>query len=271
MDAEDARPVTPVGAPFLVHAEPPHHIQKDSGGKKEGEMKLQILVPVAILLCVALFVLIKVRKTEVDMEAKRSRFQNTKLRVTDDVLREYESDKVETQKRLDKVAIDSKTLEDEANKLKQKADEAKGKADACQGSKKSGVDEAAKVETQLNTLKAETNKEKEKWAKEVETLKQSLNSRSPVCDFLKPDAQAGSKLCAVEGKKEEPKKEEPKKEEPKKEEPKKEEPKKEEPKKEEPKKEEPKKEEPKKEEPKKEEPKKEEPKKEEPKAGAPKK
>lgn len=80
------------------------------------------------------------RKTELEKEEKRNRFYSTKLRVTNDVLREYESDKVEMQKKLDKVVIDAKALEEVANKLKVEAEETKGKAEACQGSKVGRID-----------------------------------------------------------------------------------------------------------------------------------
>lgn len=98
-------------------------------------MKVQVVVPMTICVSVVLLGIIRVRKTEQEKEDKRNRFQVTKLRVTYDVLREYQSDKLETQKLLDKTEIDKKTLEEQVNMLKAKADQATGVADDCQGRK----------------------------------------------------------------------------------------------------------------------------------------
>lgn len=99
------------------------------------KVQVQVLVPVTICVSVVLLGIIKVRKTEQDREDKRSRFQDTKLRVTYDVLREYQGEKVEMQKLLDKTDIAKKALEQEVNMLKAKADKAKADADICQGNK----------------------------------------------------------------------------------------------------------------------------------------
>lgn len=98
-------------------------------------MKVQVLVPVTICVSILLLGVIRMRKTEQEKENKRNRFQDTKLRVIYDVLKEYQSEKVETQKLLDTTEIDKKTLEDQVNVLKGKEDKAKGEADACQGLK----------------------------------------------------------------------------------------------------------------------------------------
>lgn len=93
------------------------------------------MVPVTLCVSLALLGITKVRKTEVEKESKRNRFQMTKLRVTYDVLREYENDKVEMQQRVDKLEIFRKTLENDVNTLKSRGEKAKVDVDACQGLK----------------------------------------------------------------------------------------------------------------------------------------
>ncbi|XP_039972622.1 neurofilament medium polypeptide isoform X2 [Xiphias gladius] len=228
-------------------------------------MKVQVWLPVTIVAIVALLALTKIRKKEQDKQDRRNRFQDIKLRVTHDVLGENQNEKAETQSRLDKTQSDHKALEEEVNMHQTKADKAKGDLDICQGGQKSARDELASSETEFSHLQAEINKEAASWKTEVETLKQQLEARSAVCDFLKKESQAASNLCGDEVNVEAPKQEQPKAEAPDQEEPKAEAPDQEEPKAEAPKQEEPKAEAPKQEEPKAEAPKQEEPKAEAPK------
>ncbi len=64
---------------------------------------------------------------------KRGRFHDIKLRVTHDVLTEYQTEKTETQNLLDKTQSEHKTLEEEVNMIQTKAEKAKGEVDICQG------------------------------------------------------------------------------------------------------------------------------------------
>ncbi|XP_044215887.1 pollen-specific leucine-rich repeat extensin-like protein 1 isoform X1 [Thunnus albacares] len=237
-------------------------------------MKLQLCLPVSIMVSVALVGVMKIRKKEHDRVDRHSRFEAIKLRVTHDVLGEYQSEKAVTQDLLDTAEKNVKALAEEVNTLQMKDTKKKGNVDTCQAGQKTARDELASAETDLNNLQAESSKEKAGWSTELATLKQQLETRSPVCDFLKPGQDSDKKLCveviAEAPKPEEPKAEAPKPEEPKAEAPKPEEPKAEAPKPEEPKAEAPKPEEPQAEAPKPEEPKAEAPKPEEPKAEAPK-
>ncbi|XP_070768330.1 uncharacterized abhydrolase domain-containing protein DDB_G0269086 [Enoplosus armatus] len=237
-------------------------------------MKVTLFLPMTIVVSVAVVGFMKVRRKEHDKEERQNKFEAIKLRVTHDVLGEYQSEKAETQNRLDQAQTEHKALEEVVNMLRTKADKAKGDMDICQGGQKSARDELATVQTEFDNLQAETEKEKTSWKTEVETLQQQLAAKSPLCDFLKTGSQAASTLCGeviVEAPKQgEPKADGPKQEESKAEAPKQEEPKAEAPKQEEPKAEAPKQEEPKAEAPKQEEPKAEAPKQEEPKAEAPK-
>ncbi|KAL7393555.1 hypothetical protein ABVT39_012766 [Epinephelus coioides] len=239
-------------------------------------MKVQLVLPVVIMTSVALMGVMKLRQKEQDKEDRRKRFQDIKLRVTYDVLQEYEGEKAQQQNLLEKTRSEEKALSEEVIKLQTRADKAKGDVDVCTGDQKSARDELAAFEADLSHLQADNDKEKTSWTAEVETLKQQLAAPSGVCGFLKAGApEEVSKLCGKEVAAEAPKQEEPKAEAPKQEEPKAEAPKQEEPKAEAPKPEEPKAEAPKQEEAKaealkKEEAKAEAPKQEEAKAEAPK-
>nr|XP_020462893.1 FK506-binding protein 3-like isoform X2 [Monopterus albus] len=184
-------------------------------------------------------------KREEEIEERRNKFLDIKLRVSHDVQKGYEGEKTDAQNIVDKAQATIKALEDEMPKLQGKADEMKGQADTCLGEQKSVKDQLATAEAELSKLKGETDKEAASWKTELETLNQQMAAQSAACKYLKKGSQEGSKLCGIEVKAEAPKQEEPKAEAPKKEEPKAEAPKKEEPKAEAPKQEEPKPEAPK--------------------------
>uniref|UniRef100_A0A3Q3MF97 Zgc:174935 n=1 Tax=Mastacembelus armatus TaxID=205130 RepID=A0A3Q3MF97_9TELE len=225
--------------------------------------KSPLLVPLIVLVSFALLATMNVRKKEQEKEDRQNKFQDIKLRVTYDVLRETEDEKAETQNLLEKTQREQKALEEKVHILHSEADKKKGEVDICQGGQDCLTNDITR------------------WRTEEETLKKQLAARSVVCDFVKTGSQEASKLCVNEVPKEEdpkaevlkkegPKAEAPKQEESKVDAPKQEEPKAEAPKQEEPKAEAPKQEEPKAEAPKQEEPKVEAPKQEEPKVDAPK-
>nr|XP_019948957.1 PREDICTED: neurofilament heavy polypeptide-like [Paralichthys olivaceus] len=222
-------------------------------------MRVQVLLPVTIVVSLILFGLIKVRRKARETEEKHSRFQDIKLRVSHDVLTEYETEITNQRQEIDRIQAEQKTTVEETHTLNVKADETKGKVDICEGDKKNPNTEHDS-NTEVDNLKEENDKEMAEWKKEVVSLKDQLKKPSAVCQFLKGQSKTASKLCAKEDSKEEeaPNKEEAKKEASKKEEAKEEAPKKEEAKEEAPKKEEAKEEAPKKEEAKEEAPKKEE-------------
>ncbi|KAF3839758.1 hypothetical protein F7725_018475 [Dissostichus mawsoni] len=208
-------------------------------------MKVIILIPVTIALSVALLGFTKIRKREHDRGEKQSKFQDVKLRVTNEMLQEYQSEVTEAKDHMQTTTADLKALTEEMKTLQSNADKAKNEADTCNGEKKIVADQLVSVETLLKNLQAELNTMQTGWTAEVETLKQQLAARSAVCDFLKAGSADASKLCGEEPKAEAPKPEEPKAEAPKPEGPKAEAPKPEEPKAEAPKPEEPKAEAPK--------------------------
>ncbi|XP_017280601.1 eukaryotic translation initiation factor 5B [Kryptolebias marmoratus] len=235
-------------------------------------MKAQLVLPVTLFASVILVGFIKIRKKEYDKEEKMNRFQDIKLRVTNDVLQEYQNEEIDRQKKLEKTQTDLKNVEEEVTMLQTKAEKTKGDADVCLGAQKTDADQVAASEANLNGIKAELEKEMAELTAEIDDLKKQLAGRSAVCNFLKEIPDPVKDMCGIKDEpkaqeqeqKAEPPKQEEKKEEPPKQEEKKEEPPKQEEKKEEPPKQEEKKEEPPKQEGKKEEPPKQEEKKEEP-------
>uniref|UniRef100_UPI0037E92A07 neurofilament heavy polypeptide n=1 Tax=Semicossyphus pulcher TaxID=241346 RepID=UPI0037E92A07 len=229
-------------------------------------MKLQLFLPLSIVASVILVGVIKMRKKEHDKEDRRSKFQEIKLRVTYDVLGEYQNERSHMESLLGIQETALKVLEEEFEPVKTKKDKAEGEVKACLSGQTVVSGELGVAEQDLNNIKADNEKQKTSWDTEVDTLKQKLAARSEVCNHLKPGSSAASQLCGGE----EVKAEAPKPEEAKAEAPKPEEAKAEAPKPEEAKAEAPKPEEAKAEAPKPEEAKAEAPKPEEAKAEAPK-
>nr|XP_020497655.1 pollen-specific leucine-rich repeat extensin-like protein 1 isoform X2 [Labrus bergylta] len=239
-------------------------------------MKVHLLLPLLIVVSVLVVGMIKMRKQEHDKENRLDRFQMIKLRVTYDVLVDYQNEKSAKQVQLEKAETEYNTLMVEYTTLKTKEDTAKGNEANCLTDKTSQKSVLDLVEKEFGDVKDNTEKESTGWKTEFETLQKQLAERSKVCNFVKPGSQS-SQLCGIEvplkpqeNKAEAPKPEEAKAEAPKAEAPKPEEAKAEAPKAEAPKPEEPKAEAPKAEAPKAEAPKPEEAKAEAPKAEAPK-
>ncbi|KAG7469479.1 hypothetical protein MATL_G00129400 [Megalops atlanticus] len=159
-------------------------------------MKLPILVMVASLLTSAvLAVFIFMKKKEMVLASKKSSFLDIKVRVTQDVLGEYQADVDKLQKQLD----DSNGLVTEL-KTQMGAGEAEAKklktaVEACQGEKKKVNDEITSIDGEQNNVKAQFDKGKEAWTKEIGDLKQQMAQKSKVCAFVKKDSQEGNKLC----------------------------------------------------------------------------
>ncbi|XP_074540527.1 uncharacterized protein LOC141801395 isoform X2 [Halichoeres trimaculatus] len=177
-------------------------------------MKIQLLLPLTIAVSVITVGVMKIRKKEHDNEVRKSRFQDIKLRVTYDVLAEYQNDKMAKQLLLQHAEEEQKILERDVNDLITKTDTAKKETDLCQSEKNSEQGVLEVVDKEFNEVKASTEKEKTEWMKETESLKKQLEARSPACAFLKPDSQSASKLCGgeAEAPKEEAKAKEPKEE-----------------------------------------------------------
>lgn len=94
-------------------------------------MKVQVFLPLTIVLSATLVVLIKMRQEEKEREDKRGNFMDIKLRVSEDVLREYASEKEQINQDID-TAKDEYKSTDEARKAGQEAaDKAAHEAATC--------------------------------------------------------------------------------------------------------------------------------------------
>lgn len=98
-------------------------------------MKVQLFLPATLLVSVALVAIIKFRDVEHVKENKRFTFEEIKLRVASDVLREYESEMSQMHNKLDTTRSESKKLEEEMKPAQEASDKAKTKTDACEGEK----------------------------------------------------------------------------------------------------------------------------------------
>ncbi|XP_013884984.1 pollen-specific leucine-rich repeat extensin-like protein 1 [Austrofundulus limnaeus] len=165
-------------------------------------MKVQLVLPLTILTSAMLVGFVKIRRKEVEKQEKLSRFQDIKIRVTSEVLQEYQNDQIEGQKHVEKAQSDTKSMEEEVDMLQTKADKTKGDADICLGAKKSDADQLAASETNLNNVKEESQKEMSDLKREVDELKKQLADRSPVCNVLKETPDPIKTMCGI---KDEPK------------------------------------------------------------------
>lgn len=98
-------------------------------------MRINILMVLSVLASLGMFWLVTRRKREEEREHKRSMFQSIKLRVTGDVLVEYESEAAKAQPRIEKVQGEVKKLEDEVTGALNKENDKKAEVNACENDK----------------------------------------------------------------------------------------------------------------------------------------
>lgn len=98
-------------------------------------MKVQVILPVSLVLSAALLGVMKIREKESNREIKKEDFENVKLRVTNDVLGEYTQELAETENLMKTTHTELTELEKEADELRTKTDGAKGGVDACDSAK----------------------------------------------------------------------------------------------------------------------------------------
>lgn len=96
-------------------------------------MKVQVLLPLTLVVSVALLGTLKLRRKQRDIEEKKNKFQDIKLRVTHDVLGEYLKESAERQTLLEKTQSEQDALQEEVNMVQVQADKAKGDVDICTG------------------------------------------------------------------------------------------------------------------------------------------
>lgn len=94
-------------------------------------MKVQVFLPVTIVLSALLVVLIKVRQGEKEKEEKRVRFMDIKLRVSEDVLREYANEKMQLNQDIDIAKDDYKNTQEGKKASQEAADNVMHEAGKC--------------------------------------------------------------------------------------------------------------------------------------------
>lgn len=95
----------------------------------------QLFIPATVLASVALVAVIRHRETQLEKEGKLFSFEEIKLRVASDVLREYMSEIHEVEDSLEKVNGELQRMEEEMNPYREESEKAKQKLDACQNEK----------------------------------------------------------------------------------------------------------------------------------------
>ncbi|XP_041649813.1 fibrous sheath CABYR-binding protein [Cheilinus undulatus] len=173
-------------------------------------MKGHLLLPLLIVVSVIVVGLMKIRQREHDRENRQDRFQTVKLRVTNDVLGDYQNEKTGKQLLVERAEVEIKKLNEDQEKLKTKEEATKVEADKCLADKTSEKSVLDTVLKEFTDVTAETKKEMASWKNEIEFLQKQLAARSKVCDYLKPGTTEVSQLCgtpAKEAKAEAPKEE----------------------------------------------------------------
>lgn len=96
-------------------------------------MKVQFVIPMTLMVSVALVGVMRMRRKDHEKDDKRVRFQDIKLKVTNDVLTDYQNEMAEKQHTKEKIEGEQKTLEEQVVILQTKLDSTKGSANECQG------------------------------------------------------------------------------------------------------------------------------------------
>lgn len=98
-------------------------------------MKVQLFIPATMLASVALVAIIKFREAARLKDSKLLSFEEIKLRVASDVLREYMGEIHELEDSLAKVKSETQRMEEEMNPYREESEKAKEKLVACQNEK----------------------------------------------------------------------------------------------------------------------------------------
>lgn len=94
-------------------------------------MKVQVFLPLTIVLSALLVVLIRVRQEDKEKENKRGSFMDIKLRVSDDVLREYANEKLQLNQDIDTAKDEYKSTDEGRKASQEAADKATHEAGKC--------------------------------------------------------------------------------------------------------------------------------------------
>lgn len=96
-----------------------------------ANMKVQVFLPLTIVLSAILVVLIKVRQEEKENEGKRGSFVDIKLRVSEDVLREYANEKQQLNQDIDTAKDEYQNTEKGRKGSQEAADKVMHEAQKC--------------------------------------------------------------------------------------------------------------------------------------------
>lgn len=108
---------------------------RSSARDQKGAMKVQLFIPATMLASVALVAVIRFRETVRQKESKLFSFEEIKLRVASDVLREYMGEIHEVEDTMNKVKSEAQRMEEEMNPYREASEKAKEKLVACQNEK----------------------------------------------------------------------------------------------------------------------------------------
>ncbi|KAM6909659.1 uncharacterized protein FYW49_011669 [Xenentodon cancila] len=112
-----------------------------------------------------------------------------KIRVTNDLVHEFQSELAEKRNQMKISQGAQKQMEEQVEQLQAKAEKTKDEIEQCQRGQKSVADQLAMAEVTLNDLKATSTKETTEWKAEIDALGKQLAERSSICDFLKEETE----------------------------------------------------------------------------------
>ncbi|KAL4646692.1 pollen-specific leucine-rich repeat extensin-like protein 1 [Arapaima gigas] len=161
-------------------------------------MKWQGLLVISIILaCAGLGLLIFQKREEELILLKNSSFLEIKVRVSTDVLSEYQDDVTTLQADLEVSKKQAEDLKTVAEKAQADYNAKKGQLDTCVGDMKRVTDETAAVENEKKNVEDWFNGEKGKWTQETDVLKKQLAEFSKLCNFVVKTSEEGMKLTRL--------------------------------------------------------------------------
>lgn len=94
-------------------------------------MKVQVFLPATVIMSVLMVALIKVRRDEKQELDKRATFLDIKLRVSEDVLQRYSTEKVELKKDVNTAKDQNNEADKDVKPIQEAADKARLEAEKC--------------------------------------------------------------------------------------------------------------------------------------------
>lgn len=147
---------------------------------------------------IAMVGLVHLRKHDLTDEEKANHFQEIKLRVTEEVLEEYQKEAIRVHRLLDKTKPTVFELEAELTTLRNLGMVKKAKLEECQGKKKSFTDQVAAAELDQQRMSSVIDEQQKDLTSQLQSLKDSLEQRSKLCDFIKKDSAKARYVLLLE-------------------------------------------------------------------------